>query len=157
MSGWTRMNLSKGIIRALDELDYSVPTEIQKATIPKGLNSKTNILAAAETGSGKTFAYGLPLVQKVNAHVEKWGDRPEKVEQKVHGPDDGDAENFIDDPKQIFGGTKIVEGPLGLVLCPTRELAVQVHDQLQNITKYTKVRTAVIIGGLSNEKQGNYE
>ena len=143
------MNLARPLLRAIDERGFIEPTEIQNATIAKGLNSKANIMAAAETGSGKTLAYGIPLVQKINAHIEKWGDAPEVMEQKVIGAND----EIMEDKSNIFEKERIREGPLGLILCPTRELAVQVHDQLQDISKHTKVRTAVIIGGMSNEKQ----
>jgi superfamily II DNA/RNA helicase len=46
------------------------------------------------------------------------------------------------------------DGPQCLILCPTRELAVQVHDSIRRISKFTKVKTAVIVGGISAEKQG---
>ena len=55
----------------------------------------------------------------------------------------------IGENHEIFGAKRIKEGPLGLVLCPTRELAVQVHDQIKLLSTHTKVKTAVIIGGMS--------
>merc|ERR1712180_239907 len=59
MNKWKRMNLIKPLLRSLDERNLNAPTDIQCQTIPRGLNTKTNILAAAETGSGKTIAFAL--------------------------------------------------------------------------------------------------
>ena len=105
--------------------------------------------AAAETGSGKTFAFGLPLVQKIHMYLEKYGDH-EVEEERV---EDEDEENGDDNDKAVFGAPRMKQGPFGLILCPTRELAVQVHDQLKLLSTHTLVRTAVIIGGMSDDKQ----
>ena len=153
MNKWKRMNLIKPLLRALDERNLVAPTEVQIQTIPKGLNTKTNILAAAETGSGKTIAFALPIIQKIHGHLEKFGDTPVTAEVEIQTADD--ESNKITD-FSIFGKGKTKEGPLGLVLCPTRELAVQVHDQIKYISQYTKVRTGVIIGGMSTDKQGRF-
>merc|ERR1711933_316119 len=53
LTQWSRMNLAKPLLRILDERSLLEPTTVQASTIPKGLNTKKNILAAAETGSGK--------------------------------------------------------------------------------------------------------
>jgi len=150
MNKWKRMNLIKPLLRALDERNLVAPTEVQIQTIPKGLNTKTNILAAAETGSGKTIAFALPIIQKIHGHLEKFGDRAVTAEVEIQTADDESNKNT---DFSIFGKGKTKEGPLGLVLCPTRELAVQVHDQIKYISQYTKVRTGVIIGGMSTDKQ----
>jgi ATP-dependent RNA helicase DDX24/MAK5 len=151
MNKWKRMNLIKPLLRALDERNLNAPTEVQTQTIPKGLNTKTNILAAAETGSGKTIAFALPIVQKIHGHLEKFGDGAITTQVKIQTADEEANKNT---DFSIFGMETKKEGPLGLVLCPTRELAVQVHDQIKYISKYTKVRTGVIIGGMSTDKQG---
>ena len=147
LTAWSRMNLVKPLLRILDEKSLLQPTEVQLKTIPRGLNTKTNILAAAETGSGKTFAFGLPLVQKIHGHIEKYGENAEFE-------DGGFSEETEEPDDSIFGEKKTKQGPLGLILCPTRELAVQVHDQIRLLATHTKVRTAVIIGGMSDDKQG---
>ena len=151
MNKWKRMNLIKPLLRALDERNLNAPTEVQTQTIPKGLNTKTNILAAAETGSGKTIAFALPIVQKIHGHLEKFGDGAITTQVEIQTADEEANQNT---DFSIFGTETKKEGPLGLVLCPTRELAVQVHDQIKYISKHTKVRTGVIIGGMSTDKQG---
>ena len=145
---WSRMNLAKCLLRILDEKDYVTPTPIQSATVPKGLNSKNDVLAAAETGSGKTFAFGLPVVQKIEAYLEKFGEYGTTEEVKVQ-LEEGEG----DDDEGVFGEVKRKEGPMALVLCPTRELACQVHDQIKLLCTHTKVRSGVIIGGMSDDKQ----
>ena len=151
MNKWKRMNLIKPLLRALDERNLNGPTEVQTQTIPKGLNTKINILAAAETGSGKTIAFALPIVQKIHGHLEKFGDGAITTQVEIQTADQEANKNT---DFSIFGTETKKEGPLGLVLCPTRELAVQVHDQIKYISKHTKVRTGVIIGGMSTDKQG---
>jgi len=66
---WRRFNLDAALLRAIDSLGFKSPTDIQRQCIPKGLNSKKTILGAAETGSGKTIAYGLPILQKIIGYL----------------------------------------------------------------------------------------
>jgi ATP-dependent RNA helicase DeaD len=107
------LGLSAEVLRALAELGYEEPTPIQEQTISLLLGGR-DAIAQAQTGSGKTAAYGIPMVEKV-------------VPAARH--------------------------PQGLVLCPTRELAIQVADAIHTIGKYRQLTVTPIYGGQPYERQ----
>jgi ATP-dependent RNA helicase RhlE len=102
--------LNEAILRAVREEGYRRPTDIQRAAIPEILGGR-DVLAAAETGTGKTAAFGLPLLELLQRRREP--------------------------------------GPSGLVLTPTRELALQVEASIRAYGKYLPLKTSVIVGGVS--------
>ena len=106
--------LSEPVARAVKDLGFSTPTPIQAQALPALLAAPTDFIGQAATGTGKTAAFGLPLVEQV-------------------------------DP-----GQKKVQG---LVLCPTRELALQVAGQLKLFGKHKGVRTLAIYGGAGYGEQ----
>ena len=113
------LGLAPFLLRALAEQGYENPTPVQQQAIPLALAGH-DLLAGAQTGTGKTAAFGLPLLQHL-------GTRP----QAVNGP----------------------RRPRALVLAPTRELATQVHDSLRGYSKYLRIPSAVIYGGVGMGNQ----
>ena len=113
------LGLSPALLRALADAGYATPTPIQQQAIPLVLAGH-DLLAGAQTGTGKTAAFGLPLLQHL-------GTSP----QAVNGP----------------------RRPRALVLAPTRELATQVHDSLRDYSKYLRIPSAVIYGGVGMGNQ----
>lgn len=107
--------LSAAIIKALEEKGYEQPTPIQQEAIPHILAGK-DILGTAQTGTGKTGAFCLPLLENFTRNRNKAGVR-------------------------------------ALILTPTRELAIQVFDNLRFYGKHLRVRSAVIFGGVSQFHQ----
>lgn len=103
--------IAKNIIQILSNEGLESPTPIQHQVIPSALEGK-DVIGIAQTGTGKTFAFGIPMIQRL---------------AKVNGR--------------------------GLVLVPTRELAVQVDESLRKIGKPLGLRTAVVIGGISQHGQ----
>lgn len=115
MKTFADLGISADYIQGLEGLSIHTPTEIQEIVIPKLLNQTTDLIGQAQTGTGKTAAFGLPLL------------------------------NSIDITK------KEVQG---LVICPTRELAMQVEKQLFKFTKYThRIFTEAIYGGVKIDIQ----
>ncbi|KNC77192.1 hypothetical protein SARC_10340, partial [Sphaeroforma arctica JP610] len=110
--------------------------ECLDAAIVKG----NDVMGAAETGSGKTLAFGIPMLNWIFNVV--LGSANTSCEGTLHLP----SENVIQDIR-----TK--RPLLGLVICPTRELAMQVKDHLSSLTKGTKVKVVAIVGGIAPEKQ----
>ncbi len=108
------LNLSSGIIRALEEKGYTKPTPVQQQAIPPILTG-SDIVASAETGTGKTAAFGLPILHKLSQKPTSRAIR-------------------------------------ALILVPTRELAIQVFENLDHYGKHLTLRTCVIFGGVP---QGN--
>jgi ATP-dependent RNA helicase DeaD len=112
---FTTFGLTPEIVRALDQLGLARATAIQKAAIPRMLNDDTDIIGLAQTGTGKTAAYGLPLIQ------------------------------VIDSASPTLQG---------LVLCPTRELCLQITDDLKRFARYTPgVQIAAVFGGADMGQQ----
>lgn len=110
-SGFTGLGIAPRLLDALDKLKFMVPTPVQKQSIPIGIEGK-DLIAIAQTGTGKTLAFGIPVIQRL---------------------------------AQIKGR--------GLILLPTRELAIQVEEALQTIGRFIGLRTAVLIGGASMHVQ----
>lgn len=105
--------LSEAVLRAVEELGYEAPTPVQSATIRPLLEGR-DLSAQAQTGTGKTAAYGIPMVERVDVTVRR---------------------------------------PQGLVLAPTRELAVQVAEALHQLGKHRGVRVLPVYGGQPIERQ----
>ena len=104
------MGLSDAMLKALEKKGYGYPTTIQQLAIPEFMQWK-DVIAKAPTGTGKTFAFGIPMIE----HID---------------PACGDVQ--------------------GLILAPTRELALQIGDELRGLlTYYQGIRVAVLYGGAS--------
>ena len=102
------LGLSEAMLKALEKKGYGYPTTIQQQAIPEFMQWK-DVIAKAPTGTGKTFAFGIPMIE----HVD---------------PDCSDVQ--------------------GLILAPTRELAIQICDELRGLlTYYNGIRVAVLYGG----------
>ena len=115
MNLFTETNLSPEILKAIGELGFESPTEIQKQTIPFISTDIRDLIALAQTGTGKTAAFSLPIL------------------------------DMIDD-----GSRKIQF----LVLCPTRELCLQITKDIKNYSKYmNNIKTTAVYGGSSISDQ----
>lgn len=115
---FSELSLDPHILKAVTESGYTKPTPIQIQAIPL-LLEKRDLLGCAQTGTGKTAAFALPILHNLV------------------------LENRKTIPKQ----------PRTLVLVPTRELAVQVHDSFKIYGKYLQIKTAVIFGGVGQSPQ----
>ena len=115
MNSFAEMGLADGLLDAVRELGFEIPTPIQSKTIPHLLSSDQDLIAFAQTGTGKTAAFGLPAIQLTN----------------------------IEDKRTQT-----------LVLCPTRELCMQITKDLANYSKYIKgINIVAVYGGASIETQ----
>ena len=110
------LSLIEPILRAVAEKGYETPTPIQTQAIPVVLKGG-DLLGIAQTGTGKTAAFSIPLIQQIVGNLS--GDRRIKA----------------------------------LVLTPTRELAIQIDDCIKQYAKHTKLRHAVIFGGVNQNPQ----
>jgi ATP-dependent RNA helicase RhlE len=105
------LGLAEKLLAILDRLELKIPTPIQAKSIPVALEGK-DLVGVAQTGTGKTLAFGLPLLQRLAVHKGR-----------------------------------------GLIILPTRELALQVDEHLKRIGSSLGLRTAVLIGGENIRKQ----
>ncbi|AXS41184.1 DEAD/DEAH box helicase [Breoghania sp. L-A4] len=118
MTQFTDLGLGAPILKALADEKYETPTPIQAQSIPLLLKGH-DLLGVAQTGTGKTAAFGLPLIQMLSEDT-----RPLQ-------------------PKTTRA----------LILSPTRELAQQINDSLKTYSRHVRLRTAVVVGGVSIRSQ----
>ncbi|OAX58568.1 DEAD/DEAH box helicase [Xanthomonas graminis] len=114
------LGLAPFLLRALAEQGYETPTPIQLQAIPLALAGH-DLMAGAQTGTGKTAAFGLPLLQHLGTS-----------------------------PQPVGNGAR---RPRALILTPTRELATQVHDSLRGYSKYLRIPSTTIYGGVGMGNQ----
>lgn len=110
-STFENLGIAPRLLHILRELHYTHPTPIQKQSIPTAVEGK-DVVGIAQTGTGKTLAFGIPMIQRIAQHKGQ-----------------------------------------GLVILPTRELALQVQESLFRLGKPLGLRTAVLIGGESMHRQ----
>ncbi len=115
-----KLNLIEPIQQALKEEGYTTPTPIQAQAIPL-LLERHDLLGCAQTGTGKTAAFAIPILQILTE----------------------EAKNAL----------KVRKSIKCLILTPTRELAIQIHESFVAYGKYTSLKTAVIFGGVSQKAQ----
>jgi len=113
MSTFYEFGLNNALIKAVSNMGFEEATSIQEQAIPVALKGQ-DIIGQAQTGTGKTAAFGIPMIEKCDPH-----------------------HNYIQ----------------GLVITPTRELAIQVSEELNSLGQYKKIKTLPIYGGQNIERQ----
>lgn len=135
------LGLGQNIVRTLGELGAEEPFPIQVATIPDAIAGR-DVLGRAETGSGKTIAFGAALVERLLALKAQGGfGAPAKQERPNRGERSARA------PKRP------ARNPKALILAPTRELALQIDRTVQPIARSVGFYTAQLVGGVPLDPQ----
>ena len=106
MNTFEELKINEDIMRSVKELGFTTPFPIQAQAIPELLQGN-DVIGQAHTGTGKTAAFGIPMLQNI-----------------IHG-----------------GGIQ------GLVIAPTRELAMQITEEIKKVGKYTKIKVVTVYGG----------
>ncbi len=115
MKKFEDLGLNAEIISAVRDMGFESPSEVQEKAIPILLQNETDLVALAQTGTGKTAAFGFPLIQKLNPNSKQ---------------------------------------TQGLILSPTRELCLQITNELKNYAKYIpQLSTVAVYGGASISDQ----
>ena len=129
------MSLGQELLQAIAEQGYEHPMPVQEQVIPWLLSTEEkDLVALAQTGTGKTAAYGLPLLQLLTTEFSEYSDFSED-----------------DEPVDFF---KKSDNPKILILSPTRELCLQITDDLQGFAKHLpEVRILPVYGGANIEPQ----
>jgi len=120
---WRESNIPEAILDIIDSVGYKEPSPIQRQAIPIGLTNR-DIIGVAETGSGKTAAFLIPLLVWIQSLPKQT--RIEEADQ----------------------------GPYAIIMAPTRELAQQIEEETNKFGEPLGIRTVAVIGGLSREDQG---
>ncbi|MFN5437442.1 MAG: DEAD/DEAH box helicase [Planctomyces sp.] len=126
---FSELGLCEPLVRAVTEAGYSIPTPIQQQAIPAVLEGR-DVVGIAQTGTGKTAAFALPLLHQLQRGTEAGG-RPERVR----------------------GERPRVRPVRVLVLASTRELALQIHESFRSYGAFAAVRSAVVYGGVGMQPQ----
>ena len=71
MKNFHELGLNEDLLKAIDKLGFVTPTPVQEATIPYLLSATNDLISLAQTGTGKTAAFGLPLLQRINPDLKK--------------------------------------------------------------------------------------
>ncbi len=138
---FNELNIAEPILRAVREKGYDQPTPIQQQAIPVVLQGK-DIFGIAQTGTGKTAAFAIPILQHL-------GDGPAAAQPR---PDAGEQRPGRRDRRGRSHGKAREYRPVkALILTPTRELALQIDECFTDYGKYTGLRHTAIFGGV---KQG---
>ncbi len=115
MTKFEALGLQKSLLDAVADMGFETPSEVQEKAIPILLSGEVDLVALAQTGTGKTAAFGFPLIQKID------------------------------------GNSKTTQG---LILSPTRELCLQITNEIQLYAKYEKnINVVAIYGGASITEQ----
>lgn len=114
------LQLISPILKALEKKGYETPTPIQEQSIPILLKGH-DLMGCAQTGTGKTAAFAIPIIQLVNEQIKSSRQRRIKA----------------------------------LIVTPTRELAIQIDENIREYSKFTSLRHTVIFGGVGKEPQKN--
>ncbi len=115
MATFEDLGLGENSLKAIKDMGFVTPSEVQEKAIPLLLENETDIVSLAQTGTGKTAAFGFPLVEKVDAESRT---------------------------------------TQGLILSPTRELCLQITNELKNYSKYVKgLNVVAVYGGASIQDQ----
>ena len=122
------LGVSEGIRRAIEEMGFVQPMPVQEEVIPYLLGNRNDVIALAQTGTGKTAAFGIPVLQRISLPP---------TPSKERGSREADMQK-----------------PQALILAPTRELCLQIADDLRDFAKYMDdIHIEAVYGGASIEQQ----
>jgi len=138
---FNELNLIDPLLRAVRDEGYDTPTPIQEQTIPHLLAGR-DVLGCAQTGTGKTAAFALPILQKLygSGAAVTTPDAPQSTKTTYNG-------RFAKIARPSVLPTRV------LILTPTRELAAQIADSFAAYGKHLPVRCTVIFGGVGQQPQ----
>ena len=115
MTKFEELGIEPELLQAINDLGFEYPMPVQEQVIPLLLQSDRDIIALAQTGTGKTAAFGIPVIQRIDEKSKN---------------------------------------PQALILCPTRELCIQIAGDLNDLTRYKKeIRILPVYGGASIDHQ----
>ena len=149
------LRLIEPILRAVAAEGYATPTPIQEKAIPHVLEGR-DLLGCAQTGTGKTAAFALPILQRLmqandRAHGGPSGHAPGGSNAPVHNGRSGHAGR--NGHSGHNGRTEHARRIRVLVLAPTRELASQINESFHVYGRHTGLRSTVVYGGVSQNPQ----
>ncbi len=152
---FAELGLQSPLIKAVQDLGFQNCMPVQEQAIPVMMYSEVNLVALAQTGTGKTAAFGLPIIDRIIREHDKEFDNDNKI-QRDNSKKLSNTETEIYNKKSTLS-TKQIDKEIyteGLIICPTRELCIQITNDCKKFSKYIPwLRIVPVYGGTSIELQ----
>ena len=148
---FAELGLNEQILAGVATLGFSAPTPVQAAAIPAVLAGK-DVVASAQTGTGKTAAFMLPTLQRIAVEKPHEAEKPDATERNaVSGRDAAAGRDAKRNAKR--GSAKRGAYPRALIITPTRELAAQIDDVAKSVCASTGQQAVIVTGGARYKHQ----
>ena len=149
---FAELGLNEQILAGVATLGFNAPTPVQAAAIPAVLAGK-DVVASAQTGTGKTAAFMLPTLQRIAVEKLREAEKPDAEERSAAaGPNASSKRNAKrGDTKR--GGVKRNAYPRALIITPTRELAAQIDAVAKSVCASTGQQAVIVTGGARYKHQ----
>jgi ATP-dependent RNA helicase RhlE len=147
---FSQLRLAEPLLSAIQSEGYVTATPIQAQAIPHALEGK-DVLGIAQTGTGKTAAFALPIIQKLGTASDSSAfsrTSTSSVESRACSP----SSTHESTATKVAGYTQKKQ-PRALILAPTRELATQIADSFRSYGRNYQLRNTVIFGGVNQNRQ----
>lgn len=142
---FAELGLNEQILAGVATLGFNAPTPVQAAAIPAVLAGK-DVVASAQTGTGKTAAFMLPTLQRIAGKKPRETEKPNAGEPNATTKRNAKRDNAKRDAKQNAY-------PLALIITPTRELATQIDNVAQSVCASTGQQAVIVTGGARYKHQ----
>ena len=143
---FAELGLNEQILAGVATLGFSAPTPVQAAAIPAVLAGK-DVVASAQTGTGKTAAFMLPTLQRIAVEKPHEAENPDAKEHDAAAGPNASAKRNAKRGDTKRGGVKRNAYPRALIITPTRELAAQIDDVAKSVCASTGQQAVIVTGG----------
>ena len=157
-TSFAELGLNEQILAGVDALGFTQPTPVQAQSIPLVLEGR-DLVASAQTGTGKTAAFALPALQRIMGLSPDAAPEPPAAQPPA---EEAPAEQAAAAPKRrrrrrrkpaAVQGSGAPAQPLALVVTPTRELAQQIERVVTTVCEHTGQRSVIVMGGAKFDRQ----
>ena len=149
---FAELGLNEQILAGVATLGFSAPTPVQAAAIPAVLAGK-DVVASAQTGTGKTAAFMLPTLQRIAVEKPREAEKPDAKEHTADAEHTATAGRNAKRGSTKRGGVKRNAYPRALIITPTRELAAQIDDIAKSVCASTGQQAVIVTGGARYKHQ----
>ena len=150
---FAELGLNEQILAGVATLGFSAPTPVQAAAIPAVLAGK-DVVASAQTGTGKTAAFMLPTLQRIAVEKPDGAEKPDAKERDVAAePTAAAKRNTKRGSAKCNATAKRNAYPRALIITPTRELAAQIDDVAKSVCETTGQQAVIVTGGARYKHQ----
>ena len=149
---FAELGLNEQILAGVATLGFSAPTPVQAAAIPAVLAGK-DVVASAQTGTGKTAAFMLPTLQRIAVEKPREAEKPDAKEHTADAEHTATAGRNAKRGSTKRGDSKRNAYPRALIITPTRELAAQIDDVAKSVCASTDQQAVIVTGGARYKHQ----